>query len=221
MYTSTELHQWPVVVLFMQLQWECINPKKQSKKKYKNSGTVNLESVKVHVLHTFIWASCTRLCLSGWSFLYFCFVWGSAFCWCAEHIKFYQCRYPITHAVPMYTHTGCPVLFIPGVHNEWMSDQLHSWYWLHWQQWKPPKSIFSTLHWPFQAQWVHYCTDSSGRDLSGLWQVNILLAQAFRLLYCNKGHNIVLMKGDPKIKAWADCLCWRWEKSVLMLYPFL
>ena len=36
-----------VCVSCTQLGWECINPKKQSKKKYKNSGTVNLDFVKV------------------------------------------------------------------------------------------------------------------------------------------------------------------------------
>ena len=34
----------------MQLEWAAINPAKQAKKKsYKNSGTVHLESIKVHV----------------------------------------------------------------------------------------------------------------------------------------------------------------------------
>ncbi|CAI8037851.1 Copine-1 [Geodia barretti] len=36
------------------LAWECINPKKQSKRKYKNSGTVNLDSVKVVRAHSFL-----------------------------------------------------------------------------------------------------------------------------------------------------------------------
>jgi hypothetical protein len=36
------------------LAWECINPKKQSKKKYKNSGTVNLDFVKVVRAHSFL-----------------------------------------------------------------------------------------------------------------------------------------------------------------------
>ena len=36
-----------LLLLLPQLQWDCINPSKQSKKKYKNSGTVFLESVRV------------------------------------------------------------------------------------------------------------------------------------------------------------------------------
>lgn len=33
-----------------ELKWECINPKKTTKRKYKNSGVVKLLSIKVHIL---------------------------------------------------------------------------------------------------------------------------------------------------------------------------
>jgi hypothetical protein len=36
------------------LQWECINPKKLKKKKYKNSGVVHLSRVQIEKVHTFV-----------------------------------------------------------------------------------------------------------------------------------------------------------------------
>jgi hypothetical protein len=36
-----------------EIQWECISPKKKSKKKYVNSGVVYLSSVKIEKLHSF------------------------------------------------------------------------------------------------------------------------------------------------------------------------
>jgi len=44
LYITCTSHTPPPVP---QLQWDCINPDKMKKKKYKNSGTVYLQSIKV------------------------------------------------------------------------------------------------------------------------------------------------------------------------------